>query len=300
MNVIPFRATPELRKGFNFYGRNYVEPTRPLRVMIATSIRDVGVDDNVGKNILIEGQPVYLKGVLENLLFVSNAEGPARDQFQIVGIAVDDVEGQDKLDDYTALPQQGRQWIVPVSTTYNGEPLTEMVHSHPSMFRKIVGNKDLKKDEKLRFETELVELAQRLGADVILSDHFMLRFERTQHLMPTINIHPAVTNPANPACCRGKTPTKDILERAAKDGGTRTGAALHFVNDEFDDGVIIADTDVVVVPDGWDRNRLRLAVYQQAKNPLVELGLIHLREHFDYLYNLSKRAPELREKSLRL
>lgn len=301
MSVVDFKApVKRLADGFNFYGRSYVQPTRPLLVLVATSIRDVGVDDKVGKNIMIEGKPVYLKGALENLLLVSGVNGRCRDQFQIVGVAIDDVEGQDHLDDYTVLPQQDRQWIVPPDTTYNGQPLKELVHSHPSTFRKIADNKDRKKDEKVRFEMELVELAQKLNADVILSDHFMLRFERTQHLMPTINIHPAVTNPADPACCRGKTPTKDILERAAKDDGTRTGASLHFVNDQFDDGTIITDTNRVFVPTGWDKNRLRLAVYQQAKNPVVELGLAHLRDHFDYFNALSRQVPDSHEKILSL
>ncbi len=300
MNVVEFKAPAPLRSEFYFYGRHYVEPTKPLRVLIATSIRDVGVDDNVGKQIMIDGRPTYMRGVLESLLMASGEGGPFRDQFQVAGVAVDDVQGQDRLDDYTALPQQDRQWIVPFGTTYNGQPLKEIVHSHPSLFRKIAGNPALKADEKKRFETGLVELAKKLDADVILSDHFMLRFELTQQLMPTINIHPAVTNPDNPACCRGKTPTKDILERAARDGSTRTGAALHFVNAEFDDGVIIADTDRVVVKNDWDKNRLRLEVYNQAKIPVVQLGLSHLREHFDYLYKLSQRPPASEPRALSL
>lgn len=268
--------------GFNFYAADPAVPLdHPLRVMVATSLRDVFADDHVGLNVIVDGKPVYMKGALESLLEASNNGGPLECVIQVVGVMVDDIAGRDFIGSCNLLPQVGKPWILPAGMIYRGQPLTDITFSLPSQFRAIpMTCNEQRKSQKAAFEAAVVRRAHDLNADIILSDHLMIKLESAHHLIPTVNIHPAVTNPESPFCRRGKNPSLATLQAADEKGETKTGASLHFINDSFDDGRIVADTDIVIVQRGWSLEKLKFEAYRQAKNPLIVAGLEHLANHF--------------------
>lgn len=283
--IIAVQTNPtssHIADGFNFYAAGPAMPLdHPLRVMVVTSLRDISADDHIGSYVRVDDKQVYMKGALESLLEASDKGGALESVIQIVGVVVDDIAGHDFIGSCDLLPQAGRSWILPADTIYRDRPLTDIASALPSQFRAIpMACHEQRKSQKAAFETALVRHAHDLDADVILSDHLMIKLETAHHLMPMVNIHPAVTNPESPFCRRGKTPSLDTLRVANELGETRTGASLHFINDSFDDGRIVADTDIVVVQGGWSLKKIKLEEYRQAKNPLVVAGLEHLANHF--------------------
>ena len=268
--------------GFNFYAAGSAVPiNHPLRVMVVTSLRDISADDHIGSHVMVDDKSVYMKGALESLLEASNKGGPLESVIQIVGVMVDDIAGRDFIGPCNLLPHAGKPWIVPVDTIYRDQPLKDITFSLPSQFRAIpIVCKDQREKKKAAFEEAIVRRAHDLNVDIILSDHLMIRLEAVHHFIPTVNIHPAITNSESPYCRRGKTPSLDTLWAANEQGKTHTGASLHFINDSFDDGRVIADTDIVIVQSGWSLEKLKFEAYRQAKNPLVVAGLEHLANHY--------------------
>ena len=278
---------------FNVYKTDAPKPLeRPMRVMLATSIRDIGADDGVGRHVEFAGQKHYMKGVAESLLDLTNDGAPLENTMQVVGVVTDDVQGRDFISDYSVTPNGQDNWILHHNYMYRGQNIHEMVENVPSMFRKRpVKFVEERKTLKTAFEKALIQKAIDLKADVILSDHLIVKLETVHHTIPTVNIHPAVTNESSPFMRRGLTPTADTLKDAKAHGQTQTGATLHFVNDNFDDGLILAETDNVVVGADWTPERLRYENYKNAKVAVVIKGLETLaqdyegltRAHFDSL-----------------
>ncbi len=278
------KKTP-LAKNFNFYGQNdQTAPDATLRVVVATSIRNIGGDDKIGSTVKVGDQELYLKGTLESLLDATNVGAQYINKISVVGVVVDDMPQTDQLYGYSALPDpQNHNWIIPSNYQYRGQPIADLVQHIPSSFRALpLEDKSARRHAKEEFEKAVLQYADQVQADVILSDHLMLKIERMHTVMPTVNIHPAVTRPDSPYMCRGKIITAEIINRANQNGSTQTGATLHFINDNFDDGLIIADADHVQIMSGTSEELVRHQVYQEAKNPLVIEGLIHLANNMDY------------------
>ncbi|MBX2835015.1 MAG: hypothetical protein KTR28_08605 [Micavibrio sp.] len=281
-----------IRKSFNLYSPAAAQPvTQPLNVMIVTSIRDVGADDKVGRKVSVEGRMQYMRGICETLLDQTNTNAPLSNTISIVGIVVDDVYGKDNLADYSLTPDETNSWIMNNDYSYRGENISTLVSSIPSAFRKIPKHEtELRRIAKRNFEDAVINKAKTLSADVILSDHLIVKMETIHHNIPTINIHPAITNPLNEFVCKGNTPTSNTLQKAKEKGYARTGATLHFVDDGIDTGLIIAENDFVVVSPEWTPEKLRLECYKQSKIPVVIEGLKHLASNYNSLVNAENSA----------
>ena len=165
-----------------------------------------------------------------------------------------------------------------------------MVYNLPSRFRKIPLSKSQnRKIKKREFEEQIAKLAKKLDADIILSDSLLVILENIHHHIVTVNIHPAITDKNNIFCTRGLYPIEDVLKKVEDRGKTRTGASLHFINDNIDDGPVIADTDIVEVEKGWSSRKLRYYIYTQAKNPLLVEGISFLRKQYGDLITYVKK-----------
>jgi phosphoribosylglycinamide formyltransferase-1 len=130
---------------------------------------------------------------------------------------------------------------------------------------------------KKSYEERVFELMRKFGADVLVSDHYMAKIEFLMNgefglYGRMLNIHPAVTALKSPFCVRGATPTADILARA-KEQPTWTGATLHLVNEEFDDGPIVHWDAPTPVYASDTPEELRYRNYQMAKLPVFIEGM---------------------------
>lgn len=294
-----FRWRPLIESdGLRFFGRDRdsVESkrARPLRVCVVTSVRDVGCDDLANRSIKIGNESVYVRGSLHALLDATKHE--LRNVVEVVGIVVDDVAGSAEIrrngQFYSHLPIQGEDcWIVPKGYTLNGIPLTEMVRSIPSAFRKLprLNASDWieRAREKIRFERAIHDYAREQGADVILSDHLMVKLEHLYreglYAGRLINIHPAITWQGDDNKLRGRSPTRDALERAREKNYLKTGASLHFISQELDAGLVICDGERTPVHLSDSPSELRLRNYKFSKIPVLISGLRYLASNFEQL-----------------
>lgn len=271
---------PSKSNTFNFHAVRKFTTSSTLRVLICTSIRDVGVEDRVGSYVQVHGTRQYMMGTSEYLLNTTNAnEGDC--SVDIVGIMIDDDPREEhKLSGYSIKPTPDNLWIMPSQASYRGRNVSDMIVYNPSSFRKIpLRNADERFQAKREFENSVLAIANDISADVILSDHWMIKLQHVFKEMPTINIHPAITDLKNQHCRRGKTPTADTLKAAQSQRNVRSGATLHFVNETFDDGAAIVDTDHLRVKPNWTPQELRYENYKQAKNPVALEGLLYLTKN---------------------
>jgi len=109
-----------------------------------------------------------------------------------------------------------------------------------------------------------------------------------------LNIHPAITRESSPFQARGKTPTADVLARAnqnalSQENGphTWTGATFHVMNQEIDDGPLVADGATTPVYAGDDPMQLRARIYENGKIPVFLAGLRY------YVERLHPNLPNL-------
>ncbi len=281
---------------FNFYPppkklSQTSEINLPLKVLVATSLRDVAVTCQSGQLVTIDNTPTYMKGTLETLLEETNTNGTYEKDIQVVGIVIDDIPDKDNLENFSIFPEENKDWIMPKEYIYRGIPIRQMIYNFPSIYRKIRSSQSQeKKNKKQEFEFQIAELGRKLTADIVLSDGLLVILEKVHHQIVTVNIHPAITNKNSIFCTRGLYPMEDTLKRAEDMGKTRTGASLHFINDNIDDGSIIADTDIVEVEKGWCSRKLRYYTYSQAKNPLVLEGLAFLKKQYGDLITYVKKT----------
>ncbi len=253
-------------------------PPRPCRVLILTSIRDVGVCDRNGTHVLTPGGLRYMMGATEHLIRASLPGGALHGLIEVVSIITDD-HISDLVDTgFGAAPSWGEHWIFPT----DGE-LTEYaarVKNIPSLFRKLPrSDRDGRVAGKLSFEQAILDEFMRVGADIVLSDHYMAKLE---HLINgwglygrVLNIHPAVTDASRPFCFRGPTPTTDAITLAGTNPAVVTGATLHLINHVIDDGQPIMVFEGTTVNASDEPQHLRLRNYQMAKLPLLTAGLTY-------------------------
>ncbi len=270
--------TLPLRNGF---------PKEPVKMVIITSIRDVLGDDRNGQMIRTSGGPRYMEGATERLIRETR-DGELGKILRIVGIITDDLPRDEQRLGIDAQPKSGRPWIHPLDLRDDQDELVtreDFTHCVPSTFRALPINAvDERAREKALFEDQVLAFMREKGADLLLSDHLMLRAERivfgTRGKLGTVlNVHPAVTIAGHPFRFTGKSPTKDAIAHADAGKDTFTGATLHMMDSEIDHGPVIAFSAKTPVHPGHDPMELRYDNYQYAKLPVLIAGLRHYIHH---------------------
>ncbi|MBU0458967.1 hypothetical protein KJ652_02975 [Patescibacteria group bacterium] len=265
------------------------QPREPVKLMILTSVRDVGSCDQNGTNVSTPEGWRYMEGAIERLINETREGGALSGLIEIVGIITDDMESDMQQSPYPAQPRPYEPWIhLPHLRTDAGELVIGegMTHWIPSNFRTINGRQEPEQKAELKreFEHQVAERMQQRNADILLSDHYMARIEHLigqEHDMygRILNIHPAITLKNHQYCFRGPTLTQDAIDRSQQDENTITGATLHLINKVIDDGPPIAHMEGTPVYPYDDPQHLRYRNYQQAKLPLLVTGLRHYVEH---------------------
>ena len=255
--------------------------TRPVRILFLTSVRDVGVDDRNGQTILTKDGPKYMKGIVEHAVEQCHPGGALHGICEVAGVITDDTEKGLIGSGYSLVPTGGEQWIHPLDLEdHRGVRIAEITFHHPSLFRALP-LKDVarRREAKREYEAEVLAMMKELGVHVLISDHYMAKIEFLVNgtfglYGRVLNIHPAVTLHGHPCCLRGKTPTADAITRAQSGRQTRTGATLHLVNEEIDDGPIIHWAAPTPVNPDDTPQELRLRNYRMAKLPVFTEGMI--------------------------
>lgn len=255
---------------------------QPIRVMFLTSIRDVGGDDKNGQIVETADGPKYMMGAIEHIIRETLPGGALRGVVDVVSVVTDDTEEDCRRSGYAASPNGSGNWIFPKDLFASGFsfPAINLVTNIPSKFRYKLRMKDREWPEAKRaFEREILREMWFCGADVIISDHYMLRLEhpisdKAGLYGRILNIHPAVTEKDCRFCFRGKSPTLDAINMARTGVETRTGATLHIVNEVLDDGPVIEWAAPTPVYPSDTPQALRWRNYQMAKRPVLTRGLL--------------------------
>lgn len=253
---------------------------KPIRILVLTSIRDVGGDDRNGLIVMTKDGPKYMMGVVEHAVLQCHFGGALHDFCEIAGVVTDDTEKGLLGSGYPLVPTEGMQWIHPLDLEdHHGVRIADITFHRPSLFRALPLEAVAERREaKKEYEAQIVALMKELGAEVLVSDHYMAKIE---HLVNgtfrlygrVVNIHPAVTIHGDPYCFRGKTPTADAIARAQSGKETRTGATLHLVNEKIDDGPIVHWAAPTPVYADDTPQELRWRNYRMAKLPVFSEGM---------------------------
>lgn len=281
-----------------------VRPPKPLRVVILTSIRDVGASDRNGEpHQLMDGHSHYMMGAVEAIAEASRPGGVLGGLVEVALVITDDTEADErllKLGGYPRVPTPGMPWICPLELKLPQPPTTahtagdgalvataDVTRNIPSSFRSLrlserVGRRVAKREHELA----VLAAFQQADGDVLLSDHYMARLEHVIGdecgigIGRVLNIHPAITRKGDPDCLCGPTPTREAIELAqarhcARGPPVRTGATLHLVTAKIDDGPAIALAEGTPVYPGDSERELRHRNYRLAKLPALIGGLAH-------------------------
>ncbi len=255
-------------KLLRYAGMNGSISAPPVRVLFLTSLRDVVGCDKNGEWVSTPNGLEYMSGLVEAAARETRCDGRLHGALEIAGVVWDD------------LPKDGTfvlPWPEGVVT----------VHI-PSEFRVLPRLARAKRwAAKRDFEAAVLAMMRELGADVIVSDHYMARIE---FLFPSemvvgglgvefgrvLNIHPAVTLSGHSFCFRGPTPTADAIVCARQNGrAVFTGATFHVVNPVIDDGPVLAYASPTPVYPDDEAQILRLRNYRTAKIPVFVEGMRH-------------------------
>ena len=288
------------RQELSWYGPKGTELSdlpreRPLRVLFLTSIRDVGKSEGVGKTWPSKsGRSHYLKGTIEAALEASRG-GSLQDEIEIAGIITDDMERDLRGSDFVAHPSQPGLWIFPRSLRDTQDELaTSLVMNIPSDFRALpLTAREERTEAKMRFEKSVYDTMQAVGADVIISDHFLAKID---YLIDdahfglfgrVLNTHPGITRKDHPYRCLGVD--TDILawhhargERLL-DGGkivsvkphSKTGASFHVVSEKIDDGPVLCDGELTPIFCSDTPEEIGRRLYSTSKNLIFIEGVKH-------------------------
>lgn len=263
-------------------------PEDQLNVLFLTSMRDILECDQNGRIVTNrEGESVYMEGVVERVVRLQNS---SREKFlNVVGVIYDDTPDElAKLGD----PSPGTDnWIHPphLKNEQTGTRISEVTHHLPGFYRKLpLADVNGRQSMKAEWEDSIAQIADRLDAHIIISDHLIAKIERL--IGPEIgmkgrvlNIHPAVTDEKNPNKLRGLTPTQDAIDRVLTGGHNFTGATLHYVTEGIDEGAPITDNEetLVLPSDNEDPQCLRVENYNKSKLPVLVSGMEHyVRTHW--------------------
>lgn len=287
---------------------------RPIRALFITSVRDVGNgSDRNGSLIDTPNGRKYMKGAVETCVDEVNACRELADHAQVIGVVYDDMHSELLRDGYPARPRFGQPWIYPTEkiNSATGDRMIDNTFSVPSVFRSLPLTDQRNRDQlKLQFEAEIHELMRMLGADIIISDHLLMRIvnlirrDAFDLYGRVLNIHPAITDENSPYRLRGLTPTQDAIGRThgfRRDRRTslqtpverhfRTGSTLHFVSPEIDAGPVICDDEPTPVYPNDTPQLLRYRNYLMAKGPVLVEGLMHY--HREMFGRILADHPEL-------
>lgn len=256
-----------------------MKPKRPVRALVLTSIRDVGACDLNGCTIPTKSGLKYMKGLVEYAVRDCCPGGSLHGFLDIVGVVTDDLPKNLEGSAYPLVPTPGKQWIHGLDLTDRcGEKVCGQTVHIPSKFRQVPNAAVvLKREAKREFEGKVFAHMRAIGADIIVSDHYMGKIEFLIGELGlygrVVNCHPAITDKRHDCCMRGKTPTADAIARAKSGKPTVTGATLHLVNAEFDDGPIIECMWPTPVRADDSPAELRYRNYQMAKFPVFTRGM---------------------------
>lgn len=289
--------------GINYYGQQLepLAPFKPLKILVLTSLRDIAVEERIGQTFRLGNQEVYRKGTLEALL-ESCKHGALEGIADVAAVVTDDYTSDLKGLDIPLAPIKGKPWVVPPTlTNAAGDPLTDIAVNIGSAFRKLpLSDTANRSKSKYAFEAQIVELAERSNADIILSDHYLARLEylikREEFGMQgrVINIHPGITHAEHPMPCPGNIPDEIALHHAqgkrwdpalrAWTGThapyTKAGASLHFVAESIDTGSVICDAELSRIHPSDSLELVQYKIYRDSKIPVLLSGLAHYAENF--------------------
>lgn len=269
-------------------------PTRPLKIAILTSIRDVGLEEHVGK-ISQPGNPAsYVKGTIETALEAVNDDRLGH-YAEVVAIITDDLKSDLKRGDYVADPNQHGAWIFPKDLrNRNGELATSLTVNVPSTFRALpLKDVEGRHARKVEFESNVFRILRETGADILLSDHFLARIDyliRPDYfnmLGRVLNTHPGIIRPDHPYTCLGKLPYDQMRLHAQ---GLRlmpdksvaqvppcdlAGATFHFITAGIDRGPVLCDAELTrILPTDSDVTVAR-KLYETSKYHAFIEGVRH-------------------------
>lgn len=251
-----------------------VIPPKPIRILFLTSLRDIALEEYNGQSLKIKGEDHYIKGVIEKTLEETQIGGVLNGLVEVKGVIVDDTES-DLKGKFHLLPQNESNWIFPTKLFSANN-----IWNIPSLFRKLP-KEDVENREKAKynFEALVLKKAQEIKADLIILDSYMAHLK---HLYKTfgsgkvLNIHPGPTLVDKPFCFRGNNPVGDAIKFAKENGQpVYTGATLHFVNKNIDDGNYIAYVCNTPVCEEDNELELMYENYNKAKLPIFIAGLKH-------------------------
>lgn len=279
---------------------DFQPPERPMRVLILTSIRDVGKSESVGQFIKTSNGLSYVEGTIEYALRAVHQEGRLKNYIEIAGIVTDDLPEDLAGSNYTATPRTEDSWIFPMNLrNAAGELATNLTVNIPSAYRKLpVADRQERSKAKYQFERSLVRAMHHFQADVLLSDHFMGKIENLIHpdrfdlLGRVLNTHPGITNPDDQYRCVGPEPEMHAIAHANgrvrdnKGNWSRaprhswTGATFHAITAKIDAGPRLCEAENTPVYNGDLPEELIQRIYATSKNIVFEMGIKHYAAHF--------------------
>jgi folate-dependent phosphoribosylglycinamide formyltransferase PurN len=290
------------------------ETPGPTGVVFVTSMRDTIIEDQNGLIIDHNGRPYYMKGLIEAVNErINDRRSGLEHILRIKGIITDDSSTDNLMTDQESIiplvPQKGKPWLHPIDARdYNGELLIKNTHNIPSDFRSITPDaKDEREYKRLQFEEEVYRVSQQMGADILISDHLMVKLislinTNRYSIGRVLNIHPGISDLKNPNRLPGATPTQDAIDRASlgqiyrkrrgiylprkRDPHNKTGASLHIVDEGLDTGPVIADSESTPVYLSDTPQELRIRNYP-VKTAVFIAGITH------YILTMIKEVDRL-------
>jgi len=269
-------------------------PSSPLKVAFLTSIRDVGKEERVGKCASPGDSSSYVKGTIETALKESSV-GRLAGYIEVVSIITDDLVKDLRGSDYVASPDQSGTWIFSRDLrTSSGALASSITTNIPSSFRTLPLNDTVgRKSAKLEFENRIYEAVTQSGADIILSDHFLARFDFLINpdfypmLGRVLNTHPGITRHDHPYKTCGKETYSHMRNHARglrlQDDGTfeqvkphsTAGASFHLVTSGIDEGPVLCDAELTsILPTDTDEE-IAQKMYSTSKYHVFIEGMRH-------------------------
>ena len=279
---------------------HFEPPKERLRIAIITSIRDL-LEEHVGtETSLPEGRTVYVKGTLERAIDELR-EGELRRYIELVAIITDDTEKDLKKSGYPLQPTKGMPWVHPLNLPIDGRTYALELYWHvPSRYRLLKrAEKEKRATGKQTFEAKIRSIMEFTDAEVLVSDHFLCQIE---HLIrkdsynlfgKVLNTHPGITQAHHPFEARGKEPYQKAIQQAKANevdpiSGQRkpeseqhflAGSSFHVINDEFDAGAVLCDTEMTVIHPNDHILSLAARNYLYSKPMAFRRGLMHYASH---------------------
>lgn len=243
-----------------------------VNIALITSFREIVGDELVGQQLDLSPHMGTRRriGNIEDIVRRANVISPGSfgKAFNVVAVLADD--WPEALDKLFADGEHDWPWPVGMSTVQYAhgsveslqlDDRTTFLSSQP--WRRIARkhNPEIKSQIKGSYERALVELLDRAGADLLVSDSYtsimgpykMPRFDGgllDAFSGRALNIHPAVVAEGHPNRLPGLYPTRDAIARFRETGYNRTGATVHLIDAEIDHGpAVLWREDTVIRPE---------------------------------------------------